>query len=107
MRLGSTAWNGRRLLAAMVHLAGAAAGTCVGALWTILFWPELAAHEFLSRNWDRYFSFTFLGALVIGLLAYWPFAWVAERVDSRPPRNERGLEGAEAPPAAPKHKSKL
>jgi hypothetical protein len=107
MRSGSTAWSGRRLLAAIVHLAGAAAGTCVGAIWTILFWPELAAHEFLSRNWDRYFSFTFLGALVIGLLAYWPFASVAERIDSKPSGDGSGFEGRAASSAASKRQRKV
>ena len=71
MRSRGPSWRGRRGLAAIVHLLRVAAGIGLGAIWSMLLWPELRAHELLSWEWDQRFLLTILGFVVIGLVAFY------------------------------------
>jgi hypothetical protein len=81
MRSRSPSQHGRRGLAAIVHLVRVAAGIGFSAIWSILLWPELAAHDLLSWEWDQRFLLTVFGFLVIGLVAFWPLRRETDRAN--------------------------
>ena len=74
----------RKILAKTIRFAGLGLGAVAGALWFYLMWQS-AETATLHRNAMAAFSLGVYGGFGLLALIAWPFAAVADYLDSPPP----------------------
>ena len=79
----------RKVLAKAIMLAGAVTGMAVGFAVARWLWPVISIDRPMTRGWWNEQSWTLIIWFIVGMLVFFPFAWVSDLSDPNPPANNK------------------
>jgi hypothetical protein len=77
----------RQTLSTVLRLTGLALGLAAGGILIALIWPDMM-NDLYSAKALRHFVGMFTMGIVLAYLIYWPFDWIADKLDPEHAANE-------------------